>query len=109
MPLPEAFTLLLSGGCQALQHSAVLLPCHGRFVSASSRPFHEYAKRPGGPVGLHWRIPNVQGRRAIRHALFDSNSWKSFVHARLAVAMGNKGCLSLFGRDPETHRCWPGT
>jgi hypothetical protein len=36
--------------------------------------------------------------------LFDSNYWKSFVHARLAVAMGDKGCLSLFGPDPEAHR-----
>jgi hypothetical protein len=36
--------------------------------------------------------------------VFDSNYWKSFVHARLAVAMGDKGCLSIFGRDPEAHR-----
>jgi hypothetical protein len=48
-------------------------------------------------------IPNVRGKRAIRHALFDANYWKSFIHARLAVAMGDKGCLSLFGRDPNIH------
>jgi hypothetical protein len=90
--------------CRQSSYSAVLLPSHGRFVGAGSRPFHEYAKRPGDRVGLNWRIPNVQGKRAIRHVLFDSNYWKSFVHARLAVAMGDKGCLSLFGRDPEAHR-----
>jgi hypothetical protein len=44
------------------------------------------------------------GNLAIRHVLFDSNYWKSFIHARLAVAMGDKGCLSLFGRDAEAHR-----
>ena len=34
----------------------------------------------------------------------DTNYWKSFVHARLQAAMGDKGCLSLFGRDPKRHR-----
>lgn len=90
--------------CRQSQHSTVLLPSHGRFVGAASRPFHEYAKRPGDRVGLNWRIPGVRGRRAIRHVLFDANYWKSFVHARLAQPMGDRGCLSLFGRDPEAHR-----
>ena len=90
--------------CRQSAHAAVLLPCHGRFVGASSIPFSEYRRKRGDRVGHNWRIPNVQGRRAIRHALFDSNYWKSFVHARLAVAMGDKGCLSLFSRDPEAHR-----
>ena len=43
-------------------------------------------------------------RRVVRHVIFDANFWKSFVHARLAVPMGNKGCLSLFGRKEITHR-----
>jgi hypothetical protein len=90
--------------CRQSQHSALLLPSHGRFVGAASRPFSEYVRRPGDRVGLNWRIPNVQGKRAIRHVLFDSNYWKTFVHSRLAVAMGDRGCLSLFGSDPETHR-----
>ena len=36
--------------------------------------------------------------------VFDSNFWKSFVHARLVVAMGDRGCLSLFGKKPGAHR-----
>jgi hypothetical protein len=40
----------------------------------------------------------------VRHVLVDTNYWKSFVHARLAVAMGDPGCFSLFGRDPKPHR-----
>ena len=55
-------------------------------------------------MGLNWRVPSVRGRRAIRHVIFDSNYWKSFIHARLAVAMGDGGCLSLYGRNPEAHR-----
>ena len=36
--------------------------------------------------------------------VYDTNYWKSFVYARLAVPMGDRGCLSLFGAKPETHR-----
>ena len=57
--------------------------------------------------GHNWRMPNVQGKRAIRHVVFDTNYWKSFVHARLAVAMGDRGCLSLFGDDPNSIGCLP--
>jgi hypothetical protein len=49
-------------------------------------------------------MPSVAGKRAIRHVLFDANYWKSFVHRRLAVAMGDRGCLSLFGSSPDHHR-----
>lgn len=90
--------------CRQSKHAAVLMPTHGRFVGASSIPFSEYRRKRGDRLGLNWRIPNVQGRRAIRHILFDSNYWKSFIHARLTVAMSDKGCLSLFGRDAEAHR-----
>lgn len=90
--------------CRQSAHSAVLLPSHGRFVGASSIPFSEYKRKLGDRVGLNWRIPNVQGKRAVRHAVFDTNYWKSFIHTRLAVAMGDRGCLSLFGDSAATHR-----
>ena len=90
--------------CRQSAHAAIVLPCHGRFVGASSQPFSEYKRKPGDRIGLNWRMPNVQGKRAVRHALFDTNYWKSFVHARLAVPMGDRGCLSFFGDKVETHR-----
>jgi phage terminase large subunit GpA-like protein len=90
--------------CRQSAHAGIVLPSHGRFVGASSQPFSDYKRRPGDRVGFNWRMPNVQGKRAVRHALFDTNFWKSFVHARLAVAMGERGCLSLFGDKAETHR-----
>jgi Terminase large subunit gpA, endonuclease domain len=80
------------------------MPGHGRFVGASSLPFSEYEQRPGDRMGHHWRIPGAVGQRSVRHVLFDANFWKTFVHARLAVPMGEKGCLSLFGDRAETHR-----
>lgn len=90
--------------CRQSKHSAIVIPSHGRFVGASSLPFSEYKRRPGDRVGLNWRIPTVHGKRAIRHVIYDTNWWKSFVHARLSMAMGDRGCLSLFGDNANIHR-----
>ena len=90
--------------CRQSAHAAVVMPSHGRFIGASSRPLNDYQRKPGDRVGLNWRIPNVQGRRAVRYCVYDTNFWKSFVYARLAVAMGDRGCLSLFGQRREEHR-----
>ncbi|GIW56313.1 MAG: hypothetical protein KatS3mg082_2717 [Nitrospiraceae bacterium] len=90
--------------CRQSAHAGIVLPSHGRFVGASSIPFSEYKRKPGDRVGLNWRMPNVRGKRSVRHVVYDTNYWKSFIYARLAVAMGDRGCLSLFGDRPEQHR-----
>ena len=90
--------------CRQCAHASIVMPSHGRFVGASSQPFSEYKRRPGDRVGHNWRMPNVKGKRAVRHVVYDTNYWKSFVHARLAVAMGDRGCLSLFGDNADQHR-----
>ncbi len=90
--------------CRQSAHAGIVLPSHGRFVGASSQPFSEYKRKPGDRLGHNWRMPNVHGKRAVRHSVYDTNYWKSFIHARLAVPMGDRGCLSLFGDRPEQHR-----
>src|SRR5690606_29608673 len=90
--------------CRQSQFAGVLLPSHGRYVGASSIPFSEYKRKRGDRVGLNWRVPTITGTRAVRHVLYDTNYWKSFIHARFAVPMGDPGSLSLFGRNPERHR-----
>lgn len=90
--------------CRQSSFANIVMPSHGRYVGASSMPFSEYKRKRGDRVGHNWRIPNVQGKRAVRHVLYDTNFWKSFIHARLAVPMGDPGCLSLFGRDANMHR-----
>ena len=82
--------------CRQSSHGATVMPSHGKYVGAASTPFAEYRARKGDRMGLHWRIPGG-GRRVVRYVLIDTNYWKSFVHARLAVPMGDPGCLSLFG------------
>jgi hypothetical protein len=90
--------------CRQSPHAGVLMPSHGRYVGASSIPFSDYKRKRGERVGLNWRVPVVTGKRAVRHVVFDTNYWKSFVHARLTVPMGDPGCLSLYGSKPESHR-----
>ena len=90
--------------CRQSPFASVLIPSHGRYVGASSIPFSEYKRKRGDRVGHNWRIPNVAGKRAVRHVLYDTNYWKSFMHARLAVPMGDPGCLALFGQKPGAHR-----
>lgn len=92
--------------CRQSTHAGIVMPSHGRYVGASSIPFAEYKRKRGERIGLNWRVPVVTGKRAVRHVLFDTNYWKSFVHARLAVPMGDPGCLSLFGPPgkPDAHR-----
>jgi len=90
--------------CRQSPHASVLTPSHGRYVGASSLPFSDYKRKRGERVGLNWRVPVVTGKRAVRHVVFDTNYWKSFVHARLAVPMGDPGGLSLFGQKADPHR-----
>ncbi len=45
----------------------------------------------------------MEGRRAVRHVLFDTNYWKSFMQSRIQTPIGDRGSLSLWGRDPERH------
>jgi hypothetical protein len=90
--------------CRQSAHASILMPSHGRFVGAASVPFSDYKRKRGDRLGHHWRIPGVVGKRATRHLLYDTNFWKTFVYTRLAVPMGDTGCLSLYGHNAERHR-----
>ena len=82
--------------CANSAYSGVLLPAHGKYVGASSQPWSEYRPKRGEQIGHHWRLGPSQANTKIRRVLTDVNYWKSFVHDRLATAMGDHGCLSLF-------------
>ena len=90
--------------CRESRFAGIVLPSHGRYVGASSKPMTEYRKQPGDRLGFNWMMPSVAKKRAVRHVIFDSNFWKSFVHARLAVSTGDKGSLTLYGRIPSIHQ-----
>jgi hypothetical protein len=82
--------------------SALVTPSHGHYYGAASIPMRDYKKKPGDRLGVNWRVP-AHSPRKVRHVLFDSNYWKSFVYSRFGVPMGDPGCLSLYGRTPDVH------
>lgn len=90
--------------CRQSPFSGIVMPGHGRYIGASSRSMTEYKKKRGERLGFNWFMPAIAGKRAIRHVVFDTNFWKSFVHSRLSVIQGDAGCLSLFGKNPLYHQ-----
>jgi hypothetical protein len=92
--------------CRESAHAAVLTPSQGRGIRASQSPMRDWPKKPGDRTGPGWVMPLTLGKRAIRKVIIDVNLWKSFVHSRLGVAMGDRGCLSLYGKQPEIHRLY---
>ena len=89
--------------CRESPFSAVITPSHGKFVGASSKPMGEYHKAIGDRIGLNWRMPCVKGKHAIRHVIYDTNYWKSFIASRLLTAKGDKGAMTLWGRSGTEH------
>lgn len=91
---------------RASAHSARILPTRGRFYGASSKPIHERTRKRGDRHGPGWFIPAPGNRRATRELVFDSNYWKTFLWARLMVAKGDPGSLTLPGSasDAKSHR-----
>jgi hypothetical protein len=88
--------------CREQEFSMVAMPSLGRAVGARAKPFAAYEKRPGEELGLNWMVTrNV--KRAIRHCLFDSNWWKSFLFDRFATQPGDVGAFTLYGSDPQHH------
>lgn len=82
--------------CRHADFAGRVIPSHGKFIGASSVPFSEYRPRRGERLGYHWLMPLVRGHRAIRYVVIDVNFWKSFVAARLTMALGDDGALSIF-------------
>ena len=79
----------------------VILPSHGVYVGAASKPFSEYAFKKGDKAGLHWRIPNEVARKRVKKISIDTNFWKTFVFSRLKTAKGDPGRLAIDGEAKE--------
>lgn len=80
----------------------VILPSHGVYVGAASKPFSEFSFKRGDRAGLHWRIPNDPARKRVRKISIDTNFWKTFVFSRLKTAPGDPGRLAIDG-DAREH------
>jgi hypothetical protein len=91
--------------CRQSRYAALIRASHGKGLKAGDRPFAEWKKGPEVVAdGYNWRWTKGDKKRPIPHMLYDTNIWKSFVHERLVVAMGDRGCLSIFGAQASEHR-----
>lgn len=89
--------------CRETVHGAVAMPSHGTYVGARKVPFTQYHRRPGERLGLNWLVK--RGTRAVvPHVMWDTNWWKTFFVSRMVASKGDRGALTLFGRDSDTHR-----
>ena len=95
-----------SGIVAAVKHkvggSAMVLS-KGVGIKAGGKPISMYQRRPGWTFGHNWYMPNVAGTHEFPHVCVDVNYWKSFVHERLAVAPGDPGAMTLFGKSAGDH------
>ncbi len=87
------------------RNRAVVDPCHGKYVGAGSEPLNarHVSKSRGKDIGTQWRIAKAKDS-PVRHILFDSNYWKSFVHSRLAAEPNTTGSLTLYKATPAIHK-----
>jgi phage terminase large subunit GpA-like protein len=95
--------------CRQSEYQGILQPCHGKGVGPSERPLGvgsnkaktRQSKRKEA-LGLNLEVRTGQ-TRSVRHCVFDTNYWKSFVHNRFSTGMGDMGCLSLWGGANTEH------
>ena len=90
------------GFCRQSSHSGLIMPSHGRYVGASTRPMDDWPKNKGERVGHNWRIQPA--KRGLRSAHYDTNFWKSWLAKRWLTSPGDPGTLNLYGKDRERHR-----
>lgn len=91
--------------CRHTPHRSRVNPAHGRYVGAAKGSIMAAARKKGERLGHNWRMPPLAGGRVIRHVVFDTNAWKTFVAERLRAPEGSPGTLRIFdaGRR-EAHR-----
>lgn len=86
------------------QRDARIIPAKGVSIKVKDRPFDEIKLKPGETLGDHWRIMKPSARGKLQRLEIDVNYWKSFMHKRLATAIGDPGCLALYLADYQHHQ-----
>lgn len=88
--------------CKESNWASVVVPSRGVAIGAASAPITEYQKKPGEKIGDNWIFR--KGNRALRHMTYDTYHWKSFTKTRILTAKGEKGSLTIFGKEKDIER-----
>ena len=95
-----------AGIVAAVKHKAggsAMMLAKGVGIKAGRKPMSTYRRHPGEVHGHFWYVPNVKRTAEFPHVAADVNYWKTFVHAGLATAAGDRGSISVFGKKPKDH------
>lgn len=84
--------------------AAILWPSKGTGIKAADTPMDEWRAQKGTVTGPAWRISPPAPGQAVRFMFYDANYWKTFIHARLAMAKGDRGSHALYKHTPTHHR-----
>jgi len=90
--------------CRRSTFAGIVVPSHGKGIKAGDKPMNEWPAKAAETHGWHWMLTSGDGRRAVRHVIFDTNHWKTMMAARAAAVMGETGTMTVYGQRPETHR-----
>jgi hypothetical protein len=89
------------GFVRSSRHANIIMPWHGRGITASGKPISAWDRKPGETVGAEWM--RTKGKRGIEHVIFDVNHWKTFAYMRITANRGDKSGLLLFGTTAAEH------
>lgn len=84
--------------CQNSPYEARVVPSIGRYIGPDQIPLSQCKPRRGEYIGMEWTIPAVRAEQ-VRQVQFDTNFWKTFFHRRLATPLGDRGSVSLYGKQ----------
>jgi hypothetical protein len=86
----------------AVGRSTVVMPSKGKSIRATNVAMSEWKHKAGERFGNHWVETTPPGR--MRTYTVDTNFWKCQVHDAFRMLPGNRGSVTLWGREPEQHR-----
>jgi hypothetical protein len=84
--------------CKRSPHD--VMPSRGIGIGAANKPMEEYNKKPGEKIGHHWMVGFSQ-KHMTRELNIDTNYWKTWVHERMSLGIGELGGLTLFGTKSD--------
>jgi hypothetical protein len=86
----------------AVGRSSVVMPSKGKGVPSSQLPMDQWRPKTGERIGRHW-LESTPYRR-MRTITIDTNYWKCQVHDGFSLRSGNRGGITLWGRDADAHK-----
>ncbi|MFV0446678.1 MAG: terminase gpA endonuclease subunit, partial [Planctomycetaceae bacterium] len=81
-------------------HAARLLASHGKYYGPNMTQISGFKAKTGERIGDEWLIRPGRGKSG-RHVIFDTDHWKMFTQRRLATPPGDRGSLTIYGRQRQ--------